>query len=101
MSNCRHISDISHVLGSGFLDPILALNSSAERDLDNLPSETNSKAFTQAKAVGETFSEKVGVVTVLMNQLISVGRVTHLALVQLFLELFHCFNSHHVILQVV
>lgn len=47
------------VLGSGFLDPILALNSSTEWDLDNL------------------------------------------ALVQVFLELFHRVCSHHVTLQVV
>lgn len=34
-------NDMLDVLGSGFLDPILALNSSTERDLDNLSSKTN------------------------------------------------------------
>ncbi len=34
-------SDMLHVLGSGFLDPILTLDSSTEWDLDNLSSKTN------------------------------------------------------------
>lgn len=41
MNETNYDSDIFDVLGSGFLDPILTLNSSTERDLDNLSSKTN------------------------------------------------------------
>lgn len=37
----RQTMTCQNVLGSGFLDPVLAFNSSTERDLDDLSSKTN------------------------------------------------------------
>lgn len=73
------------LLGSGFLYPVLTGNLSTEWDLDNLYSETNGEFFAQQ---GQAVS-------------FAPGRASHLALVQLFLEVFHGVSSHHVRYQVI
>lgn len=74
-----------NLLGGGFLYPVLTGNVSTEWDLDNLLRETN----------GEFLAKRWQTVTV------APAHASHLSLVQLFLEVFHGVNSHHVRCQVI
>lgn len=74
-----------NLLGGGFLDPVLTGNLSTERDLDNLLRETNGEVLAKR---GQTVA-------------VAPGGASHLALVQLFLEVLHRVHSHHVRCQVI
>lgn len=74
-----------NLLGGGFLYPVLTGNLTTEWDLHNLLRETN----------GGFLAKRGPTVTV------ALGHASHLALVQLLLEVLHRVNSHHVGCQVI
>lgn len=45
------VNVLINILGSGFLDPVLALNPSTEWNLDNLSTNTEGYLFNQSRKV--------------------------------------------------